>query len=322
VISEQKTTIDWLRFRTQEEPKRILEAVRALYGTVGDHLKLKSLPRGILGFQQASTINLGDMVLGRMDYGGESQRGWVRVDLPAKGCEWVQDWEYLDCLENLSSCEIRRLDIALTTWDGEVNHDQVVQAHTSGRFTTWGRPPALRQITSSDPMAGRTCYIGAREKSDKFMRCYEKGFEMLSKANVAHLLPSRPDGQPQTGMGIQIDGHPIQGIYRCEVEFKATAKVIPWEVVERRDHYFAGAYPFCADVLPNVEADILMRRPERAPQIDLATALENCRVQFGPTLFTALMAYHGDIGAVWDKVVGRTHNQNLLEAGVLLVDHS
>jgi hypothetical protein len=65
-----------------------------------------------------------------------------------------------------------------------------------------------------------------------------------------------------------------------------------------------------------------MRRPERAPQIDLATALENCRVQFGPTLFTALMAYHGDIGAVWDKVVGRTHNQNLLEAGVLLVDHS
>jgi phage replication initiation protein len=262
------------------------------------------------------------MVLGRMDYGGESQRGWVRVDLPAKGCEWVQDWEYLDCLENLSLSELRRLDIALTTWDGEVNHDQVVQAHTSGRFTTWGRPPALRQITSSDPMAGRTCYIGSREKSDKFMRCYEKGFEMLKNANVAHLLPTPADGQPHTGRGIQIDGHPIQGIYRCEVEFKATGKVIPWEVVERRDHYFAGAYPFCADVLPNVEGDILMRRPERAPQMDLAAALENCRVQFGPTLFTALMAYHGDIGAVWDKVVGRTHNQNLLESGVLLVDHS
>lgn len=311
MISDQKTTIDWLRFRTQEEPPRVLEAVRALYGTVGDHLKLKSLPRGILGFQQASTITLGDMVLGRMDYGGESQRGWVRVDLPAKGCEWVQDWEYLDCLENLSSAELRRLDIALTTWDGEITHEQVVQAHKSGRFTTRGRPPALRQITSSDPMAGRTCYVGSREKSDKFMRCYEKGLELASK--YAHRIP---------GQVLAIDGKLIENIYRCEVEFKATGTVIPWEVVERRDQYFAGAYPFCADVLPNVEADILMRRPERAPQIDLAAALENCRVQFGPTLFTALMAYHGDIGAVWEKVVGRTHNQNLIEAGVLLVDHS
>ena len=50
-------------------------------------------------------------------------------------------------------------------------------------------------------------------------------------------------------------------------------------------------------------------------------ALENCRIQFGPTLFTALAAYQGDMTAVWDKVIGKSHNQALLEAGVLLVDH-
>jgi DNA relaxase NicK len=105
------------------------------------------------------------------------------------------------------------------------------------------------------------------------------------------------------------------------VEFKAAGTDIPWEVIERRDQYFAGAYPFCADILPGVEADILMRRPEREPQIDLQAALDNCRIQFGPTLFTALTAYHGDIMAVWDKVIGKQHNQTLLEAGVLLVDH-
>jgi len=53
----------------------------------------------------------------------------------------------------------------------------------------------------------------------------------------------------------------------------------------------------------------------------LAAALENCRIQFGPTLFTALMAYEGDMTAVWDKIIGDHHCQALLEAGVLLVSH-
>jgi hypothetical protein len=34
-----------------------------------------------------------------------------------------------------------------------------------------------------------------------------------------------------------------------------------------------------------------------------------------------LVAYGGDIFAVWDKVVGISHSQALLDAGVLLVDH-
>jgi phage replication initiation protein len=305
----QKTTIDWLRFRTQATPLEALEALKPMFGDLGTNLRLQRLERGILGFQEGSTINVGDMPLGRMDYGGDSQRGWVRVDLTGKGCEWVQQWDELDGLERLPGAELRRLDIALTTWDGEITHEQVVEAHTVGRFTI-RRPPALRQITSSDPRAGRTCEIGTREKSDKFMRCYEKGFELAAK--YAARMP---------GMITHIDGKKVEDIYRCEVEFKATGADIPWEVVERRDQYFAGAYPFCADVLPNVEADILMRRPQRAPQTELAAALENCRIQFGPTLFTALAAYQGDMTAVWDKIIGGHHSQVLVEAGVLLVEH-
>jgi DNA relaxase NicK len=123
------------------------------------------------------------------------------------------------------------------------------------------------------------------------------------------------------GTVTHIDGHRVEDIYRCELELKSASTDIPWEVIHRRDQYFAGAYPFFGDVLPGVESDILMRRPERAPQTDLAVALENCRIQFGPTLFTALSAYQGDIMAVWDKIIGKSHNQALLEAGVLLVDH-
>lgn len=309
-MNHQKTTVDWFRFRVKDEPAAILEALRPAYGHIGEHLKIRPLERGILGFKQAVSINVEDMPLGRMDFGGQSQRDWVRVDIGGKGCEWVQDWDETRRVEELESAQLRRLDIALTTWEGQVTHDQVVQAHTAGRFVTGGRPPALQQVTSSDPRAGRTCYIGKRE-SDKFMRCYEKGFELAGK--FASRLP--------VGEVINIDGKAIEDIYRCEVEFKATGTDIPWEVIERRDQYFAGAYPFCADILPGIEADILMRRPQREPQIDLMAALENCRIQFGPTLYTAMMAYHGDMTAVWDKVIGDRHNQALLEAGVLLVDH-
>lgn len=309
-MTPQKTTIDWLRFRTQAQPSEVLESLKPLYGSEAKWLHMKCLDRGILGFQRAAQIILADIPIGRIDYGGESQRGWVRADLTGKGCEWVRDWDAVSEVESLPSAQIRRLDIALTTWGNEVTHEQVVQAHTDGLFVTRGRPPVLQQVTSSDPRQGRTCYIGKREKADKFMRCYEKGLEIAGKYQ-----PKAP------GLITHIDGSPVEEIYRCEVELKAESSDIPWEVVERRDQYFAGAYPFCAHVLPNVEADILKRRPERECQLSLAAALENCRVQYGATLFTALAAYGGDMTAVWDKVIGDHHNQSLVESGVLMVEH-
>jgi phage replication initiation protein len=308
LLSDQKTTVDWLRFRAQAEPRDVLEALRPMFGTLGSALTLKGLPRGILGFQQACSIQVDDLIVGRMDHGGDSQRGWVRIDLPGKGCEWVQDWTAMDRVEQMPSAQIRRLDIALTTWDGEITHEQVVAAHAAGRFCTRGRPPNLRQITSSDPRAGRTCYVGERENT-KFLRCYEKGLEMAAKI-------------PFFGGDVrEIDGKRVEDIYRVELELKAADTDIPWEVLDRRDEFFAGAYPFCADVLPNVDADILMRRPSRAPQTDLAAVLKHCQIQYGQALFTALHAYEGDITAVWDKIIGRQHSEPLLEAGVLLVDH-
>jgi phage replication initiation protein len=305
-MSPQKTHIDWLRFRTQSEPREVFEALKPVFPEHAKFFNLKFQSKGLLGFQQAALICADDFVIGRMDYGGESQKGWVRVDIPGKGCQWMQPGE-IGAIEALPSAQLRRLDIALTTWAGEVGHDQVVQAHQNGRFTV-RRPPNLQQILNSD--GGRTCNIGKREKSDKFMRCYEKGYEMLAK--LGGNLP---------GKVTHIEGSRIEDIYRCEVEFKAVTTDIPWDVVARRDQYFAGAYPFCADILPNVQADTLKRRPEREAQTSLAAALENCRVQFGPTLFTALRAYHGDITAVWEKILGGNHSQPLLEAGVLLVDH-
>lgn len=300
-----KTTIDWLTFRTKAEPLEALQALKPMYGIIAPLLNLRPLQRGAMGFQQAATVNVGDMPVARIDYGGESQRGWARVAMSGKGCEWVQDWDAMQSIEELPASEIRRLDIALTTWNGQVSHDLVVNAHSRGRFGTGGRNPDLQQITSSNPIAGKTCYIGNR-KSDRVLRAYEKGYEMNAKA----------------GGGLShIDGHRIEDIYRTELELKASATVLPWSLIERRDEYFAGAYPFCAELLPEVDADVLQRRPDREPQTDLAAALANIKTQYGATLFTALHAYGGDMTTVWDKIIGTEHSKPLLEAGVLLVDH-
>lgn len=300
-----KTTIDWMTFRTQADPVEALQALKPMFGTIGPDLRLRPLERGAMGFQQASNVTFADMPVARMDFGGESQRGWVRVTMPGKGCGWVQDWSAMQSIEELPASELRRLDIALTTWNGEVGHDMIVDAHARGGFKTGGPMPDLQQITNSNPIAGRTCYVGKRT-SDRFLRAYEKGFEMNAKAggNVTH-----------------IDGHPIEDIYRTEIELKSGNTHLPWSLIDRRDEYFAGSYPFCTELLPGIDADILQRRPQREPQTDLAVALENIRIQYGPTIFTALHAFHGDITAVWDKIVGRDHNQKLLESGVLLVEH-
>ena len=303
------TTIDWLRFRIQGEPGAVLAALRPMFGVLGRHLHLGDHSQGRLGFRHARPVLLADVPVARLDFGGDSQRGWLRADMSGKGCGFVDDWDALDGLEALPAAEIRRLDIALTTWRGEIGHEEVVQAHEEGKCTTAGRPPNLRQITNSDPRAGRTCYIGQRE-APKFFRAYEKGLELAAKT------PGVMVGDVQF-----IDGSPVEDIYRCELELKATGMDIPWEAIERRDQYFTGSYPFCAEVLPGVEPDILQRRPEKAPQRELAAALANCRTQWGDTLYTALVAYQGDIGAVWERVVGKKHNQRLVEAGVLLFDH-
>ena len=308
-MTPQKSAVDWFGFRTQSEVLDGLQALRGLYGDPGSWLKLRHLDHGKDGFRQAASIHLDDMAVGRVDFGGVSQRGWARWNITGKGCEWVKDWDAVQDLEALSSAQVKRVDIALTTWEGEVSHETVSAAHASGQFCLGGRPPDMRFITSSNPRAGRTCEVGNR-KADKFLRGYEKGFELLSK------LPEADANQTT-----HIDGFLVEGIYRTEVEFKAKTRPISWDVVERRDEYFAGAYPFCATLLAGVEPGRFPRGPERAPQEDLQAALANLKNQWGSVLFTALVASRGDISAVWSQIVGDRHNEALLEAGVLLVDH-
>lgn len=307
-----KTSIDWLTFRTRSNPFEIVEKLRPIFGTAGDMLTFRGGTKGKDGWLQAGELMLADdLVMGRIDYAGESQRGWVRVSLYGEGCSWVQEWEAVEDLPNfLDGPEIKRLDIALTTYAGEVTHDMVIEAHRLGRFSSGGRQPHYRLLGGSDPRAGKTVYVGSRAASNKMLRCYEKGFEMLTRV-------------PQTWRAScsEINGRRIDQIYRVELELKPETKVIAWSAIGQRDEVFAGSYPFCADLLPGVAHVKLNPFPDLNPVLDLEASLDHCRTAYGGIIRAAILAHGGNVEKVLERISSMTPSRALIEAGVLTCDH-
>lgn len=307
-----KTSIDWLTFRTKTNPFATLELMRPMFDTAGDLLTFIPGLKGKDGWLHAGEIKLSDITLGRIDYGGESQRGWVRVNLTGEGCGFVYDWDACQGLvDTLEEAEIKRLDIALTVFEGEINHDLVIAAHGRNEFCSGGRQPHYHMIGGgSDPRAGRTIYIGKRADSNKMLRCYEKGFEMLKSV-------------PETmRRGVtHINGALVEKIYRVELELKANEKYIHWPCITQRDEVFAAAYPFCASLLPGVSHVKLESLPDFRPIMALETSLDHCRRAYGPILRAALLAHGGDREKVFNRILSSMPSTALIDAGVLTVEH-
>lgn len=301
------TKVDWFGFRSRGTLPEVIEALGGIFDESLPSLVVRPRKGGWNGFKSSADLSVGDMQVGFMAYGGESQKGNVMVNVTGVGCAWaVPDWGRVqDAVDGLPDYEVRRLDIALDTYRREVTHDKVVQAYRDGLFTLAGRPPSMTRIEPEDPHEGATIYIGKRENS-KFLRCYEKGRE---------LVKAFPKGAINN-----IDGVPVEDIYRVELELKAKDGPLPVDLIDRRDQYFAGAYPYLQTVV-DVRPEVFVQPREKGPQNDLNGLLAHIRQQYGNTLFTAMVAHHGDIGAVWAKIVGDRHNTNLLSSGVLLVDH-
>ena len=239
-----KTFIDYLRFRFTASPFQALEVVRSAVGFVTpDLVDLGGSEKGKDGWQHRRPIILGgDEILGYVDYGGESQRGWSRWDMSGAGCSWIDRWDLL--AQSLPSIggELRRVDVALDFFGGEVSHDDVLSAYHRGLFKKphVGRSPKLKKVETSCPTDGRTIYIGARTSS-RFIRCYEKGWELLAKAKV-------PEGFKTASNGFYFRRNTPSSpadYYRLEVELKAVdGFFIPLDILTNPDSFFSGAAPY------------------------------------------------------------------------------
>jgi phage replication initiation protein len=300
------TTIDWLGFRTQAEPIDCVDALRPVFGELAPLLRSTPKKKGLQGYQISHSLSLDRFHIGDMSFGGDAMRGWVWVELSGQGCQWIPDWDVCeDHISQLKDFQYKRVDIALDTFKGETSHEKVLQAHQLGQFTTSGKPPSLKQIVPADPCEGRTIYVGKRDQP-KYLRAYEKGYEQAAKTPALEIT--------------HIEGVPVGDWYRLELELKAKNQLLPEDLIENRDQFFAGAYPYLQTMI-DAEPQVLRLSRDKGPQRALAGMLAQLKTQYGNTLFSALMAYHGDIGAVWQKIVGHKHNDRLLDAGILLVDH-
>jgi phage replication initiation protein len=268
--------------------------------------------------------------------GGEAVKGWTMASIDGSGCAWVEDWGHaMDvCTETLKTFDLKRVDVALDRFDGS-HFDDVDLAWAAGEFCPpgGGKKPKAKLIASRRPEDGQTYYVGSRE-SAKFYRGYEKGLQLLGP-----MLTAASDRDPSGDSALALclkhdvridtaaDGtreaklYAVRDWWRDEVEFKHVNQPLPLDLVENRDQYFAGAFPYLAKVLPTADAQMLCTRRDRMPQIELAKILDVIQCQYGSTLFTALEAYGGDYYQLLKKIIGHKHNKILIEAGVLLVNH-
>lgn len=300
------TKVDWFGCRTTAQIPEVLEAVEGAFLDHAGFFDAKDIGKGWNGFEQTKALTMGGERVGMMAYGGRQQKGWVAINLSGAGCAWIEDWAASEAVyAGLRSYETRRLDIALDTYHREVTHDKVLAEYRAGSFDGDGRPPAMKMILNEDPMDGQTIYIGKRENG-KFLRGYEKGCEMVSKLNTALEVT-------------HIDGIPVLDFYRLELELKAKQGPLPLDLIEKRDQYFSGAYPYLARV---IDAAPLTYSQSKAKAVarSVEAAAAQIRSQYGNTIYTLLEAYGGDVGRLFNDICGTKHNDDLVAAGALLFE--
>ena len=315
-----KTLIDYLRFRFKASPFEALEAVRPAFGfSSSDLVELGGSEKGKDGWQYRRPVILaGDEIIGWIDYGGDSQRGWSRWDMSGSGCAWITGWQHL--LQSLPAigAELRRVDVALDLYEGEVRHEDVLAAYEAGRFKRphVGRSPKMKKIEGSCPTDGRTIYIGSRE-SARFIRCYEKGWEQLAKAKVPEWAKLKAQAfYFRDGIASRPEDY-----YRLEVELKAVDDVvIPWSILVDPDAFFAGAAPWLETLVD--AAPIRTQGPPSSfmQSQTLQSSMQHCAKSYGG-LLRALLELYGDTvetkARLFDALCSQNPSDRLVKAGCL-----
>lgn len=257
-----KTFIDFLKFRFKANPNLDLEvpdeeapfkAMKAIIKSFGfsysDLLEVGSKVRGKDGWEFRKPLILaGDQEIAWIDYGGKTQRGWCRFQMRGEGCGWISRWDLMaDGLDDLGA-EIMRVDVALDFFGGEVSHENVLAAYDAGLFKRreGGRNPKLKKIETSCQTDGRTVYVGSRD-SARFIRCYEKGWEMVAKAKVPEWVKANGETVFYFRPGVATKA---KDYYRIEVELKdSDGVVVPTRILREPDSFFAGAAPWFETLL-------------------------------------------------------------------------
>jgi phage replication initiation protein len=266
--STQACIVDWINFTVLEDTffktarqtlvtddQIIEEASRQFEKVFGFGITDKR-DRG-MNFYRESWI-LGDG-MGFVCFGG--QRSTMLVTLTGQGCQnALVGWEgrlhsFLTKVAVRPS--ISRIDLAHDDFTGSyLSVDWADAQWDAGGFSfkEGGRPPEIQHVGNWKRPSGkgRTLTVGQRTSS-KFCRFYEKGKKEGDKACLW---------------------------CRCEVEFKNTNTIIPFDALLNPTDFFAGAYP-CFSHFVDVETPQRMQVKVKTAQITVDACIEVTKHQFG-----------------------------------------
>lgn len=260
VEKPQKAKIDYLSITSTFTIWQIVNHFKHIspYAT----LEMRPQERGWCGYPHSGLLYYGEEQVGLVAWGADHGRNFF--SLSGAGTSYWNDWHCQLLREILLDLKARisRIDFALDFFRGEVSYEDCEAALVAGEFSLkqGGRKPSVTRHASEAGWgnAGRTLEVGARGASKRIV-CYEKGLERFGK--LAQKWEEEPTvvvldqfrfGQAECAVA----DTKVKDWMRLEVRYGNDDRdldVGDYEMVVKRDQYFAGAYPFCARVIERTD---------------------------------------------------------------------
>lgn len=189
--------------------------------------------KGIHFYKYGFSIGNNDAKLGTIAIGG--QNNTVLIMITGTGCQYADNyWEhnlYNFLKYQAVNPKLTRIDLAHDDFEGIYSSPEIADtADSQGMFALTNRMPTVQHLGDwkRPTGAGRTLQVGKRENG-KLYRGYEKGKKF---GDVDSLW------------------------FRSEVEFGSAGRHLPFEMLTSPTQYFAGAYPFCLELVEHAKGEI------------------------------------------------------------------
>lgn len=219
--------------------------------------------KGINFYKYGFTIGSHDAKLATLALGGQANT--VLIMVTGTGCQYADNyWEhnlYNFLKYDAVKPKLTRIDLAHDDFEGSYSSPEIADtADSQGMFALTNKLPTVQHLGDwkRPTGAGRTLQIGKRENG-KLYRGYEKGKKF---------------------------GDADSPWFRSEVEFGTAGRHLPFEMLISPTEYFAGAYPYCLELVEHAKGEIfdtVSRIPctQKEAEISLNKSIEIWKRQAG-----------------------------------------
>lgn len=313
-VVAQATKIDWLSFTSPKPIEALRMAVQVLFPTATFHYTNK----GMYGYPKSDFITVDGEQIGILGY--DASHGRSLVSITGSGCsKWDAEMiqiAYETC--QVVEARLKRVDVCLDFYNGERTWDHAVHCYERGDFKRreGGGQPYVKKFDQSQDgkNLGRTLYVN-KPKSAVMARIYEKGLEVFEKLPSVYKTVSEAREVEYVDNGGVV---PFADTWlRVEIEFNCQDKdrPIPLEILTDRDNYFAGSFPYCANVLP-LATPVRPKNLMTDKEVSLVKLLAACRTSYGSLVHTLQSVGVKDAEIIELLTNGKV-NKRLQQSGML-----